>query len=45
MRLTSGELSTIREAAAAAQMSVSAFMLSAALEKAEAQRLTPTSTS
>jgi uncharacterized protein (DUF1778 family) len=34
MRLTPAELSTIREAAAAARMSVSAFMLSAALEKA-----------
>ena len=43
MRLTPLELSTIREAAAAAQVSVSAFMLSAALEKAGAQRPAPSS--
>ncbi|MGI9135838.1 MAG: plasmid mobilization protein [Candidatus Nanopelagicales bacterium] len=42
MRLTPAELSTIREAAAAAHLSVSAFMLSAALEKAGA--LHPAST-
>ena len=45
MRLTPTELSTIREAAAAAQLSVSAFMLSAALEKAGAQRLSSTTSS
>jgi uncharacterized protein (DUF1778 family) len=38
MRLTPAELVTIREAAAAAHLSVSAFMLTAALEKAGAQR-------
>jgi len=34
MRLTPAELAAIREASATAGMSVSAFMLSAALEKA-----------
>ena len=38
MRLTPTELGTIREAAATSQMSVSAFMLTAALEKAGASR-------
>jgi uncharacterized protein (DUF1778 family) len=36
MRLTPAELTAIREAAAAARQSVSAYMLSAALEKAVA---------
>ncbi len=43
MRLTPAELSTIREAAKAAQMSVSAFMLTAALEKSRAASSDPTS--
>ena len=38
MRLTPAELGTIREAAATSHMSVSAFMLFAALEKAGASR-------
>ena len=45
MRLTPAELSTIREAAAAAGQSVSAFMLAAALNQAAAQSLVSTSSS
>ena len=42
MRLTPAELSSIREAAAAAGQNVSAFMLTAALEKTGSQRPAPT---
>jgi uncharacterized protein (DUF1778 family) len=45
MRLTPTELKTIREAAGSAGTSVSAFMLSAALEKAGAKRPVPPATS
>ena len=44
MRLTPAELKAIREAAVSAGMSVSAFMLTAALDKAGAKRPLPPAT-